>query len=141
MKRARFRIVQASLALALLVTTVPLATAYANDDEASSRPLQLASAAAQGPDGAQAQPARPPAAQPTWVYGFFRDPLWPGPGQRFIAAECPIGVGQTIIHYCPSLPPADEANVPTIPPMPYEVLQCSPFYNLFPVCRRPMQPW
>jgi hypothetical protein len=132
MKRARFRIAQAGLALALLVASVPLATVYASEDETSSRPLQLASVAAQGPAGAQAQP--------TWVYGYFRDPLWPGPGQRFIAVECPIGVGQTIIHYCPSLPPADELNPPPIPPMPPEVLQCAPYYNLFPVCRRPMQP-
>lgn len=145
MRRASIRIAQAGLALALLLASVPLGTAFADDDESSGRPLQLANVAAQGTApaaGAQAQQPRPPLpAQPTWIYGFFRDPLWPGPGQRFIAADCPIGVAQTIIHYCPSLPPVDEMNLPSGPPLPYEALQCSPWYNYFPTCRRPIQPW
>ena len=136
MKRASLRIIQAGLALALLLAAMPLATVSASTDAGAARPPQLASVAAQAE-----QPRPPIPAQPTWVYGFFRDPLWPGPGQRFIAADCPIGLAQTIIHYCPSLPPVDEMNLPSGPPIPYEALQCSPWYNYFPTCRRPIQPW
>ncbi len=132
MKRATVRVAQAVLALALLLSALPLATIQASDDEASARPLQLLSAQAQ--QAPQQQPA-------PWVFGFFRDPLWPGPGQRFVAADCPVGVGLTIIHYCPGLPPFDEQNLPSVPPLPPTVLQCSPWYQYFPVCRRPMQPW
>jgi hypothetical protein len=131
MKRATVRVAQAVLALALLLSAPYMASAQTADDEASARPLQLLSVQAQ-PDQQAPSP---------WIYGYFRDPLWPGPGQRFIAADCPIGLGLTIIHYCPSTPPLDEMNIPTVPPLPPTVLQCSPWYQYFPTCRRPMLPW
>src|SRR5206468_3628751 len=101
-----------------------------------------ASAAAGAQTGAAGQPsqsAAPTSAVPagaTIVYGFFRDPLWPGPGQRFVAANCSIGLGATIIHYCPSLPPLAEAAVPPEPLVAPAVLQCNPWFQFFPVCRR-----
>jgi hypothetical protein len=95
------------------------------------------------PGGATAQgtvPTGAPRQAPAIVYGFFRDPLWPGPGQRFIAADCAIGVGATIIHYCPSLPPLAEAITLPDPILPPAVLQCGPWFQYFPTCRRPMDP-
>jgi hypothetical protein len=81
-----------------------------------------------------------PGPPPIFIAGFFRDPLWPGPGQRFLAEECSIGVGLTIIHYCPGLPPFAEPIVPPAPVLEPAVLQCDPWFQYFPVCRRPMLP-
>ncbi len=124
--KATVRAAQVGLALALLLALAPLSSVQAAV-VAPPGSAPLASVEAQQP-----QP-------PTWVYGFFRDPLWPGPGQRFIAADCPIGVGLGIIHYCPSLPPAAEPLVPPAPVLAPEVLQCDPWFQYFPVCRREMQ--
>jgi hypothetical protein len=88
----------------------------------------------------QAVPTGTARQAPAIVYGFFRDPLWPGPGQRFIAADCPIGLGATIIHYCPSLPPLAEAVTAPEPLLPAAVLQCNPWFQYFPTCRRAMDP-
>ncbi len=131
MSRATTRLAQVGLALALLLALAPLAPVHADDEETTSRPLQLTRV--------QAQQVRAPA-PPSWVYGFFRDPLWPGPGQRFVAADCPIGIGMVTIHYCPSLPPLAEVWTPPAPVWAPEVLQCDPWMQYFPVCRRPIQP-
>jgi hypothetical protein len=131
--------VQLALALALAASLLPLSLALAQDDDQSSRPTQLLSAQAQqGPAGGPVvQPVGPP--PPPFVYGFFRDPLWPGPGQRFLAAECAIGVGATIVHYCPGRPPAAEPLEPPTPVMSPVLLNCDPWFQYFPTCRRPFQ--
>jgi hypothetical protein len=143
MRRAMVRAGQAGLALALLLSLTPLVSAQSADDDPASRPVQLTRAQPQqappgAPTGQAAAPAPP---RPPWVFGFFEDSLWPGPGRRFIAAECPIGVSFTIIHYCPGLPPAAELP-PAMPPPVWsgDVLQCDPWFQYFPTCRRPMQP-
>jgi hypothetical protein len=132
MRRATARSAQIGIALALLASVVPVSMASAADEEPTTTPsVRLLSA--------QAQQAPGPAVPPPFIYGFFRDPLWPGPGQRFIAAECPIGVGLTIIHYCPGRPPmADRITAPPSVWAP-EVLNCDPWFQYFPTCRRPIQ--
>jgi hypothetical protein len=153
MRRATVRAAQAGLALALLLSVVPLATAHAQADPSAppasveqqqGGPGVQTGVAGQVPAGGASQQATAPTGTarpaPAIVYGFFRDPLWPGPGQRFIAADCPIGVGATIIHYCPSLPPLAEAISPPEPLMPAAVLQCNPWFQYYPVCRRAMDP-
>ena len=134
MRRVTIVAAQAALALALLLSLAPLASAQSADDE-TARPMQLTRVQLQQAPAPVPAPPRAP-----WVYGFFQDPLWPGPGLRFIAAECPIGVGYTIIHYCPGLPPAAETPVDPPPVWSAEVLRCDPWFQYFPVCRRPMQP-
>ena len=139
MRRATVRAVQVGLALTLLVGLVPLSTAAAADDETPARPMQLMSAQAQQPPGPVAGGvAIAPGPPPPFIYGFFRDPLWPGPGQRFLAAECPIGVGLTIVHYCPGLPPLAEPVALPPPVWPTDVRQCDPWFQYFPTCRRPL---
>jgi hypothetical protein len=81
-----------------------------------------------------------PGPPPPYIYGFFRDPLWPGPGVRFIAEECPIGLGLTIVHYCPGQPPIIDPPVAPPPVVAPEVRQCDPWFQYYPVCRRPMLP-
>jgi hypothetical protein len=130
MHRASIRMSQAVLALALAFALLPLATAQAAGGALAPPPAPLARAVEQ-------QPPASPGQQP--IYGYFRDPLWPGPGMRFIVAECPIGVGATIIHYCPGLPPLAEPFTPPPPVLAPEVLQCDPWFQYFPVCRRPRQ--
>ena len=149
-RRATARAVQVGLALALLVTLAPLSTALAADDGATARlaarqaalpaSVLAASEQQQPPGPAVGVTAAAPGAPPPFIYGFFRDPLWPGPGQRFIASECPIGVGATIIHYCPGLPPLAEPLVAPPPVLPPAVLQCDPWFQYFMTCRRPSQP-
>jgi hypothetical protein len=138
MRRATARVVQAGIALALLASLVPLSVASAADDEASARPLHLMSVEAQQPPPGPAVGAAAPTAPPPFIYGFFRDPLWPGPGQRYLAVECPIGVGATIVHYCPGLPPVAEAIEPVPPVWPADVRQCDPWFQYFATCRRPL---
>ncbi len=123
MRRATARAVLVGIALALLASLVPLSVASA--DVGAQQPS--------GPTAGAAPPAPPP-----FIYGFFRDPLWPGPGQRYLAAECPIGVGATIIHYCPGLPPIADALQPIPPEWPVDVRQCDPWFQYFPTCRRPL---
>jgi hypothetical protein len=155
MRRATVRAAQAGLSLALLVALTPLSAAHAQTDPAapaaSIEQQQAPTGGQAGPGvqtgvagqppagGATAQgtiPTGAPGPAPAIVYGFFRDPLWPGPGQRFIAVDCPIGVGAGIIHYCPSLPPLAEPLTPPEPILPAAVLQCNPWFQYFPVCRR-----
>jgi hypothetical protein len=140
MRRATVRAVQVGIALALLAGLLPLSSAAAADDDTPTRPMQLMSAQAQQPPGPAVGGgvAVAPGPPPPFIYGFFRDPLWPGPGQRFLAAECPIGVGLTIVHYCPGLPPlADQVALPP-PVWPTDVRQCDPWFQYFPTCRRPL---
>jgi hypothetical protein len=137
MRRATVRAVQVGIALALLATLVPLSAAHAADDDEAARPLRLLSAQAQQPPGpAVGVGVAAPGLPPPFIYGFFRDPLWPGPGQRFLAEECPIGVGATIIHYCPGRPPFAEPLQPIAPILPPEVMQCDPWFQYFMTCRR-----
>jgi hypothetical protein len=124
MRKSIFRAVPVGLALAVLLGLAPLGTADAQGPPPP--PTGVAAAA--------------PGIPPPFIYGFFRDPLWPGPGQRFIAAECPIGLGFTIVHYCPGLPPVVDVPVPPAPVLPPDVLQCDPWFQYFPVCRRPELP-
>jgi hypothetical protein len=120
MRRVTARLAVVGLILLFALTVVPMSTARA-----------------------QVPPGLPPGAPggpPPFIAGFFLDPLWPGPGLRFIAVECPIGVGLTIVHYCPGLPPVVDPPMPPPPVLSADVMQCDPFFQYFPVCRRPRLP-
>lgn len=115
---------------------------------AAGAALAVVASVLSGPTAHAQQPPAPsggvvavaPGPPPPFVYGFFLDPLWPGPGIRFIAEECPIGIGLTIVHYCPGLPPAIDPPVPPAPVVPADIRQCDPWFQYYPTCRRPALP-
>ena len=129
--------------------TARAAASVAGATEASALAAPTGAPGAQGPGagpGGGPPPlqgggvAAAPGPPPPFIFGFFRDPLFPGPGQRFVASECPIGIGLTIVRYCPGLPPLEAPYTPPAPALPPDVLQCDPWFQYFPTCRRPFQP-
>ncbi|HLI27678.1 MAG TPA: hypothetical protein VKZ60_11430 [Chloroflexota bacterium] len=124
-RTAIVRAFAAGVLLAAAVVLAPQSTAHAQ--QPPSGPGVGVVAVAPGPP-------------PPYIYGFFRDPLWPGPGVRFIAEECPIGVGLTIVHYCPGQPPIVDQPVAPPPVVAPDVRECDPWFQYYPVCRRSMLP-